>query len=80
MKQTLKSSKRRTKESTYRDDDVLDGLVVLASLHGFDVVDNSHASDHFAEDNMFPIQMGSLNGGDEKLRPVRIRAGVGHAQ
>lgn len=59
-----------------------DGVVgaVAAVLGGvFDLVDNVHALEDFAEDDVAAVEPRGEDGGDEELRAVGVLARVGHA-
>lgn len=42
--------------------------------------DTHHALQNFSKDDVFAIQPGSLNGGDEELGAIGVFASVGHAE
>ncbi len=42
--------------------------------------DDVHAFDNFAEDDMLPIEPFRSSSANEKLRPVCVRASIGHRQ
>lgn len=67
----------RGKLSAICDDAGLDGDV---TARGFGVLDRTHdglAAEDLAEDDVLVIEVGRGVAGDEELRAVRIRAGVG---
>ena len=64
------------------DDDVLARAVVLAGAHGRDRVDDVARLlvGHLAEDAVLEVEPGGGSHGDEELRAVGVRAGVGHGE
>jgi len=62
------------------DDAVFRRLVAVGRLRVFDLADNVHSFEDFAEHHVSSVQPASLHGGQEELRSVRVGSGVGHAQ
>src|SRR4029079_1004516 len=61
------------------DDLRLDRAVAGAGLGALDRVDRLHPGDDAAEDRVLAVQpRGLVDGDDEELRAVRVRAGVAH--
>src|SRR6266511_3113207 len=62
------------------DDYVLSRPVLGTRRSGRDGLDHVHPFDHLAEDRVLAVQPRRGGDGDEELRPVRVRPGVGHGQ
>lgn len=68
---------RNLQLSTIGNDNLLGGLARLAAER-LDLLNDVHALDDGAEDNVTVVEPGSLDSGDKELRTVGVRAGVGH--
>jgi hypothetical protein len=55
-------------------------LVALANLSVLDLANDIHSFNNVAKNDVLVVQVGCGFAGNEKLTPVGIRAGVGHAQ
>lgn len=64
--------------SALRDDNVHVGhiLTTVAGLGGLHLLDDVHAVDDFAEDDVLVVEEGSGNGGDEELGAVCVGTGI----
>lgn len=60
---------------TLGNDHGLDGSIILRT-HVFDLFDDIETFDHFAKDDVFPIEMGSGNRRDEELAAVGVWSGI----
>merc|ERR1719486_1594153 len=65
--------------ATVSDGDLL-GRRSASASEGLDLVDDVHAVDDLAEDDVPPVEPGGGHGRDEELRSVGVRAGVGHGE
>lgn len=65
--------------ATVDDGAVGEWAVVTISCLKFYGVDHCHAIDDFSKYHMFAVQPGGLGQGDEELRAIGIRPGIGHA-
>jgi hypothetical protein len=65
--------------ATVCDDDVLGGLVT-AGGQGLNLADDIHAINDVAEDCMLAVKETGLDGADEELRAVCVRAGIRHGE
>jgi hypothetical protein len=63
--------------ATVADGDVLRGLARLAAIR-LNLLNNIHALNDGAEDNMTVVQPRGLHGGDEELRSIGVGTGVSH--
>lgn len=61
--------------ATLGNDHGLDGSIILRT-HVFDFFDDVETFDHFAKDDVFPIEMGSGNRCDEELAAVGVWSGI----
>lgn len=61
------------------DDDFFASLAALGSVR-FDLLDDIHALNDIAEDDVTVVQPAGLNGSDEELGTVCVRSSVGHRQ
>ncbi len=61
------------------DGDLGGGLAALGPV-GLDLLDDVHALDDGAEDDVLPVQPGGLGRAQEELRAVGVGAGVGHGE
>lgn len=61
--------------ATLGNDHGLDGSIILRT-HVFDLFDDIETFDHFAKDDVFPIEMGSSNRRDEELAAVGVWSGI----
>ncbi len=61
------------------DDDLGAGLASLRAV-GLDALDNIHALNNLAKDNVLAIEPGGLHGGQEELGAVGVGARVGHGE
>lgn len=61
--------------TTLGNDHGLDGSIILRT-HVFDLFDDIETFDHFAKDDVFPIEMGSGNCRDEELAAVGVWSGI----
>src|SRR5215469_12153466 len=77
---SLSSLVRRLCDLDRLQDHVVDGTVVPAGPHPADRIDHVGALDHLTEDGVPAVEVRGGNGGDEELRAVRARPGVGHGQ
>eukprot|EP00293_Proteomonas_sulcata_P015852 CAMPEP_0184295746 /NCGR_PEP_ID=MMETSP1049-20130417/6622_1 /TAXON_ID=77928 /ORGANISM="Proteomonas sulcata, Strain CCMP704" /LENGTH=269 /DNA_ID=CAMNT_0026604479 /DNA_START=109 /DNA_END=917 /DNA_ORIENTATION=- len=68
------------KLATVTDNNLLDGRVTSASWVCLDRLHDVHAIYHLAKDAVATVEMRGWDSGDEELRPVGVRAGIGHGQ
>lgn len=61
--------------TTLGNDHGLHGSIILRT-HVFDLFDDIETFDHFAKDDVFPIEMGSGNRRDEELAAVGVWSGI----
>lgn len=71
-------NRKHTHLSRVGDGDGLNGAVAGALLNVLDGVNNVHALEDVAEDNVAAVEPAGLDSADEELGAVRVLAGVGH--
>jgi len=65
-------------DTTIGNLDLLRRLVTRVGLGRLDLLHNVHTINYFAKDNVLAIEPVSANGSNEKLRAIRVLAGVSH--